>query len=82
MRSNRDEFLSFLGTCLTFYEQHLTPYEQKHTVFEIGEILREHVKPDCYSTLVRAIYGGTNDQIYQDTDSVMEGGDTDVHDAI
>lgn len=94
-RPNTEEFLSFLGTCMTFYNMHLTPYEQSHVIAEIGKILHDHLAPKNYAPLVKFIYGESA-PIYKDTDMIrlreaftsgqthakMEGGDTDGDDKI
>lgn len=71
IRSNRDEFLSFLGTCMTFYNMHLTPYEQDHIMAEMGKILHDHLAPKNYSKLMKYVYGEKN-PAYMDTDSYQE----------
>ena len=68
-RSNRDEFLSFLGTCMTFYNMHLTPYEKDHVIAEIGKLLHDHLAPKNYAPLVKFLYGESK-PIYEDTDMV------------
>lgn len=71
-RSNTDEFLSFLGTCMTFYNMHLTPYEQSHVIAEMGKILHDHLAPKNYAPLVKFIYGETHAKT-----PFAEGGETD-----
>ena len=68
-RPNTDEFLSFLGTCMTFYNMHLTPYEQDHVMVEMGKILHDHIAPKNYSKLMKYVYGEKS-PAYMDTDSV------------
>ena len=68
-RPNTDEFLSFLGTCMTFYNMHLTPWEQSHIIPEIGKLLHDHLAPKNYALLVKFIYGESA-PIYADTDMV------------
>lgn len=94
-RSNTEEFLSFLGTCMTFYNMHLTPYEQSAVIADIGKILHDHLAPKNYAPLVKFLYGESK-PIYVDTDMVrlrdaftsgethakMEGGETDGDDQI
>lgn len=70
MRCNRDEFLSYLGTCFNFYDMHLTSYERKHSIMEISDIIKEHMTPDDCDRLSKALQG--EKIIYQDTDSVKE----------
>lgn len=69
IRSNAQEFLSFLGTCMTFYNMHLTPYEQDHIMVEMGKILHDHIAPKNYSKLMKYVYGEKS-PAYMDTDSV------------
>lgn len=85
-RSNAQEFLSFLGTCMLFYNMHLTPYEQDHIMVEMGKIIHDHLAPKNYSKLMKYVYGEKN-PAYMDTDSYQElkkvfstGGDTDDRD--
>lgn len=70
-RSNKDEFLSFLGTCMTFYNMHLTPYEQDHIMVEMGKILHDHIAPKNYSKLMKYVYGEKS-PAYMDTDSIKD----------
>ena len=67
-RPNTEEFLSFLGTCMTFYNIHLTPYEQNHVIAEMGKLLHDHLAPKNYAPLVKFIYGESTAR-YVDTDS-------------
>ena len=94
-RPNTEEFLSFLGTCMTFYNMHLTPYEKDHVIAEIGKILHDCLAPKNYAPLVKFLYGESK-AIYEDTDMVrlrdaftsgkmhakMRGGETDGKDGI
>ena len=68
-RPNTEEFLSFLGTCMTFYNMHLTPYEKDHVIAEMGKLLHDHLAPKNYSKLVKYVYGEKS-PLYMDTDSV------------
>ena len=70
MRCNRDEFLSYLGTCFNFYNMHLTSYERKHSINEISDIIKEYMSPDDCDRLSKALQG--EKIIYHDTDSVKE----------
>lgn len=70
-RSNAQEFLSFLGTCMTFYNMHLSPYEQDHIMAEMGKIIHDHLAPKNYSKLIKYVYGEKN-PAYMDTDSYQE----------
>ena len=70
-RSNAQEFLSFLGTCMTFYSIHLTPWEQSHLIPEMGKLLHDHLAPKNYSKLMKYVYGEKN-PAYMDTDSYQE----------
>lgn len=57
-RSNKDEFLSYLGTCMSFYKMHLTPSEQSEVVEDIAEILKNTMYAEEKDNLVKALYPG------------------------
>lgn len=58
MRSNKDEFLSYLGTCMSFYKMHLSPSEQSESIPDIAEILRIAMYSEEKDNLVKALYPG------------------------
>lgn len=58
IRSNEDEFLSYLGSCMSFYKMHLTPGEQGHVTSDIADILKEAMYSEERDNLVRALYPG------------------------
>lgn len=58
MRSNEDEFLSYLGTCMSFYKMHLTPGEQSHVISDIADIFRDALQPMERDDLVRSLFPG------------------------
>ena len=58
MRSNMDEFISYLGTCMGFYKMHLTPGEQSEVIPDIADILKEAMYSEERDNLVRALYPG------------------------
>lgn len=58
VRSNKDEFISYLGTCMSFYKMHLTPSEQSESIPVIAEILKNNLYSDEKDNLVRALYPG------------------------
>ena len=74
IRSNAQEFLSFLGTCMYFYEHNLTPYEQSHVMTDVGTMLRDYLAPKNREKLILVLRGKkfseVIDQMYVDTDSV------------
>lgn len=45
-RSNKDEFISYLGTCMSFYKMHLTPREQSESITDIADILKDTFEGD------------------------------------
>ncbi len=57
-RSNKDEFLSYLGTCMSFYKMHLTPSEQIDVVEDIAAILKDALYAEEKDNLVKALYPG------------------------
>ena len=66
-RSNKDEFLSFLGTCMTFYNMHLTPEEQDAVIEDMLEVINQNL-PEQFDAVI--------------IDHYMEGGETDGKDGI
>lgn len=57
-RSNKDEFISYLGTCMSFYKMHLTPSEQSESIPDIAVILKDALQPEEKDNLVKALYPG------------------------
>lgn len=57
-RSNKDEFISYLGSCMMFYVMHLTPSEEHDVIPDIAGILKEALHPEEMDDLVRNIYRG------------------------
>lgn len=76
IRSNTQEFLSFLGTCMYFYEHNLTPYEQSHVMHDMGMLLRDYIAPKNREKLILVLrvvkFFGANNDKYVDTDSVKD----------
>lgn len=72
IRSNAQEFISFLGTCMYFYEHNLTPYEQSHVMYEAGMLMRDYLSPTNRNKLIAVLRKGIheNPAFYVDTDSV------------
>ena len=58
VRCNKDEFISYLGTCMSFYKMHLTPNEQSESIPDIAEILKDALYAEERDNLVRALYPG------------------------
>lgn len=81
-RSNTEEFLSFLGTCMTFYNMHLTPYEQNHVIAEMGKLLHDHLAQKNYAPLVNSFMERVQQDMLILTHAVMRGGDTDGDDQV
>lgn len=87
-RSNKDEFLSFLSTCMTFYNMHLTPYEQAHITYDMVEIFAQHMTPKDFIRMcdqMKVRHDRWMMKMYADTDSVnavMGGGETNGNDQI
>lgn len=57
-RSNKDEFISCLGSCMMFYAVHLTPSEQSDVIPDIAGILKNALSPMDRDELVRSLYPG------------------------
>lgn len=55
IRSNMYEFISYLGTCMSFYKMHLTPSEQSEVIPDIADILKDAMYPEERDNLVRAL---------------------------
>ena len=58
IRSNMYEFISYLGTCMSFYKMHLTPSEQSEVITDIADILKDTLYAEEKDNLVRALYPG------------------------
>lgn len=58
VRVNEEEFISYLGTCMSFYKMHLTPGEQSHVIPDIADILRDALNPMERDDLVRRLFPG------------------------
>ena len=58
VRVNEEEFISYLGTCMSFYKMHLTPGEQSHVISDIADILKDVLSPEDRDDLVRSLYPG------------------------
>lgn len=58
IRSNAQEFLSFLGTCMYFYEHNLTPHEQSSTMDDVGKMFRDYLSPNNRNRLIHVLLGG------------------------
>ena len=58
IRSNMYEFISYLGTCMSFYKMHLTPSEQSGVITDIADILKDTLYAEEKDNLVRALYPG------------------------
>ena len=58
VRVNEEEFISYLGTCMSFYKMHLTPGEQSHVIPDIAEILKDALHTEEKDELVRNLYPG------------------------
>lgn len=58
VRCNKDEFLSCLGTCMSFYKMHLTPSEQSESIPDIAGILKSAMYSEEKDSLVKALYPG------------------------
>lgn len=58
VRVNEEEFISYLGTCMSFYKMHLTPGEQSHVIADIADILRDALNPMERDDLVRRLFPG------------------------
>lgn len=58
VRVNKDEFISYLGTCMSFYKMHLTPGEQSEVIMDIADILKDALSPMDRDELVRSLYPG------------------------
>ena len=57
-RSNKDEFISYLGSCMSFYKMHLSPSEQSESIPDIAEILKSVMYAEEKDNLVKALYPG------------------------
>lgn len=57
-RSNKYEFISYMGTCMSFYKMHLTPGEQSEVITDIADILKDALSPMDRDELVRSLYPG------------------------
>ena len=91
IRSNAQEFISFLGTCMFFYEHHLTPHEQSSKMYDMGIMLRDYLSPNNRKKLISVLQYGQDQtdvnairEAYHtgQTHAVMRGGDTDGKDDI
>lgn len=58
VRVNEEEFISYLGTCMSFYKMHLTPGEQSHVISDIADILKDALSPVDRDDLVRSLFPG------------------------
>ena len=58
VRVNEEEFISYLGTCMSFYKMHLTPGEQSKVIPDIADILKDALSPEDRDDLVRSLYPG------------------------
>ena len=77
VRCNKDEFISYLGTCMSFYKMHLTQDQQDASVREIAEVLRDHMDSRQCMHLMRALQRYSESSlvetfIYTDTGSLRE----------
>lgn len=58
IRSNAQEFLSYLGSCMSFYKMHLTPSEQSEVIPDADEILKSALYAEEKDNLVKSLYPG------------------------
>ena len=58
IRSDLNEFLSYLSTCMSFYKMHLTTSEQEQSIQDIALILKNTLYAEEKDSLVRALYPG------------------------
>lgn len=94
IRSNAQEFLSFLGTCMYFYQHNLTPHEQSSIMYDMGKILRDYLSPHNRRKLISVLQHGDMFDITSDVNAVreayhtgqthvvMRGGETDGKDGV
>ena len=53
------EFISFMGTCMFFYQNHLSPRQQSSTMYDVGMMFRDYLSPNNRKKLISVLQHGT-----------------------